>query len=227
MNSQTVLNISNELELLTGELSGMGGLVEDMLSDALSAVITYDVELALEVVDRDKQLDLLKSKIENSIFDLIERRQLKGQNLRQALAGMKVAVELRRIGNLARSIAKRTSHLKDYERSDQTKSLARMGRLVSSQLKRVLDAYSEHDVETALDVRERDEEVDEFYNSIFRIMVTYMIEDGRKIGACAHFMFMAKKLERAGDHCSQIAEIIHYSETGDYPATERPTIDDV
>lgn len=227
MNSQTVLNISNELELLTGEIAGMGGLVEDMLSDALAAVITYDVELALEVVERDTQLDLLKGKIEHSIFDLIERRELKGQDLRQALAGMKVAVELRRMGGLSRSIAKRTSHLKDYERSDQTKSLARMGRLVSYQLKRVLDAYGEQDYETALDVRERDEEVDEFYNSIFRIMVTYMIEDGRKIGACAHFMFMAKKLERAGDHCSQIAEIIHYSVTGEYPSTERPVVDDL
>ncbi|WP_018997697.1 phosphate signaling complex protein PhoU [Hirschia maritima] len=227
MNSQTVLNISNELELLTGEIAGMGGLVEDMLSDALAAVVTYDAELALEVVDRDGQLDELKSKIEHTIFDLIERRELKGQDLRQALAGMKVAVELRRIGNLSRSIAKRTSHLKDYERSDQAKSLDRMGRLVSSQLKRVLDAYGEQDYETALDVRERDEEVDEFYNSIFRIMVTYMIEDGRKISACAHFMFMAKKLERAGDHCSQIAEIIHYAATGEYPATERPVVDDV
>lgn len=227
MNSQSVLKISNELELLTGEIAGMGGLVEDMLSDALSAVITYDVELALEVVDRDGQLDKLKAKVEHKIFDLIERRELKGQDLRLALASMKVAVELRRIGGLSRSIAKRTSQLKDYERSDQTKSLARMGRLVSSQLKRVLDAYGVQDIEAALDVRERDEEVDEFYNSIFRIMVTYMIEDGRKIGACAHFMFMAKKLERAGDHCSQIAEIIHYSVTGEYPAIERTKVDEL
>lgn len=227
MNSQTVLNISNELELLSGELAGMGGLVEDMLSDALSAVITYDVELALEVVNRDAQLDVVKSQIEESIFDLIERRELKGEDLRQALAAMKVAVELRRIGGLSRSVAKRTSQLKEYERSDQTKSLGRMGRLVASQLKRVLDAYGERDHQTALDVRERDEEVDEYYNSIFRIMVTYMIEDGRKISACAHFMFLAKKLERAGDHCSQIAEIIYYSATGEYPSTERPAVDDV
>jgi phosphate transport system protein len=226
MNIQSGIKMPDELERLAGELARIGGIAEDMLSDAMAAVITFDVELALQVVERESQLKRLRLELEERSFSLIEEMSLDGKELRFVLACIKVSEELKRIGGLSRSIARRTSQLKDYERSDQTKSLARMGKLVSTQLKRVLDAFSASDHEAALDVWERDDEVDEFYNSIFRIMVTYMIEDARKIGACAHFMFMAKKLERVGDHCSLIAEIIYHTETGQYPTSERAKNDE-
>ena len=145
--------------------------------------------------------------------------------MRQTIAALKISSELERIGDLAKNIAKRAKVLDSIEPTAALKGVARMGKLVNAQLKRVLDAYSMLETDAANKVWTRDEEVDEHYQSLFREVVTYMIEDPRTISACAHLLFVAKNLERIGDHCTNIAEEVHFLVTGEQLPNERPKVD--
>ncbi|RYG38527.1 MAG: phosphate signaling complex protein PhoU [Burkholderiales bacterium] len=225
MTEHTVRSFSQDLEELSGDLARMGGLAEDMLSDAIQAIATRDLVLAETVVARDPQIDALQVEAEKKILRLLALRQPLARDLRQTISALKIAAELERIGDLAKSIAKRVKLVDSIEAPSALKGVARMGKLVNAQLKRVLDAYSALETDAANRVWSRDEEVDEHYQSLFREVVTYMIEDPRTISACAHLLFVAKNLERIGDHCTNIAEEIHFLVTGEQLPTDRPKVD--
>ena len=227
MNEHIVKSYEDELNTLTADCARMGGLTEAQVGDALDAVVKRDQALAESVVGRDERLDLLEADIERKAIRLIALRQPMANDLRKTVAAMKIASNLERCGDLAKNIAKRTLILNEAEPiSPLTRSIERMGRLVAGRLKDVLDAYTGSDLDRALAVWSRDDEVDEHYNSLFRELLTYMMGDPRTITACAHLLFVAKNLERIGDHATNIAEIIHYEITGEEMiSADRPKTD--
>jgi phosphate transport system protein len=227
LNEHIVKSYEDELNALTAECARMGGLTEAQVSDALDAVVKRDRALAEAVMGRDTRLDQLQADIERRSIRLIALRQPMANDLRRTVAAMKIATNLERVGDLAKNIAKRTIVLTEAEpMTPLTRSIERMGKLVQGRLTSVLDAYTSSDVERALAVWSRDDEVDEHYNSLFRELLTYMMGDPRTITACAHLLFVAKNLERIGDHATNVAEIIHYEITGEEMiSADRPKFD--
>jgi len=226
MNEHTVKSYEDELNALMAECARMGGLAEAQVADCLDAVVKRDRAVADSVVQRDERLDALESDIERKAIRLIALRQPMANDLRRTVGAMKIAMNLERIGDLAKNIAKRTVVIIEAEPvTPATRSIERMGRLVVSRLKEVLDAYTASEVDRAVAVWSRDDEVDEHYNSLFRELLTYMMGDPRTITACAHMLFVAKNLERIGDHATNIAEIVHYQITGDEMIGGRPKTD--
>ena len=216
----------DDLDPLVAEVARLGGLAEAQIADCVDAITRRDVPLAQKVVARDIKLDALQADIERRAIDLIATRQPVGRQLRRTVAAMKIAVNLERCGDLARNIAKRSVVLSESEPlTPLTRSVDRMGRLVASRLKDVLDAYTASELDKAQAVWARDEEVDEHYNSLFRELLTYMMGDPRTITPGAHLLFIAKNLERMGDHATNIAEIIHFEVTGESVTDQRPKID--
>ena len=182
-----------------------------------------DVALARAVIDRDARLDAMHRDIERKAIRLIALRQPVASDLRRTLASMKLAVDLERTGDLAKNIAKRGLILAEGEPMQPlTRSIERMGKLVSMRLRDVLDAYAAAEVDRAVAVWNTDDEVDEHYNALFRELLTYMMGDPRTITAGTHLLFMAKNLERIGDHATNIAETIYYEITGQEFTGERP-----
>ena len=180
----------------------------------------------MSVVARDDKLDEAERDIERRTIRMIALRQPVADDLRRAVAAMKVANNLERCGDLAKNIAKRALVIIESDPlTPLTRSIDRMGKLVLARLASVLDAYTRSDLERALAVWSQDDEVDEHYNSLFRELLTYMMGDPRTITACAHMLFVAKNLERIGDHATNIAEIIHYQITGDEMMLVRPKTD--
>ena len=207
MTQHTVKAYGDELNQLTAEVARMGGLAEAQVADAVESVARRDVALARAVVERDARLDGLHREIEKKAIRLIALRQPVASDLRKTLASMKLATDLERTGDLAKNIAKRALILAEGEPMQPlTRSIERMGKLVSTRLRDVLDAYAAAEVERAVSVWNTDDEVDEHYNALFRELLTYMMGDPRTIGACTHLLFMAKNLERIGDHATNIAE---------------------
>ena len=227
MNEHIVKSYEDELNTLTADCARMGGIAEAQVHDALEAVVKRDQALAEAVVSRDERLDVLERDIERKAIRLIALRQPLANDLRKTVAAMKIASNLERCGDLAKNIAKRTLILNAGEPiGPLTRSIERMGRLVAGRMKDVLDAYTGSDLDRAMAVWSRDDEVDEHYNSLFRELLTYMMGDPRTITACAHLLFVAKNLERIGDHATNIAEIIHYEITGEEMiSADRPKTD--
>lgn len=223
MNEHTVRAYGEELNALTAEVARMGGLAEAQINDAIASVARRDVALARQVIERDARLDAMHHEIDRKAIRLIALRQPVATDLRKALAAMKLALDLERTGDLAKNIAKRGLSLAESEpMAPLTRSIERMGRLVSLRLKQVLDAYTTGEVDRAVAVWTTDDEVDEHYNALFRELLTYMMGDARTITACTHLLFMAKNLERIGDHATNIAETIHYEMTGEEIMGDRP-----
>jgi phosphate transport system protein len=226
MNEHIVRSYEDELNSLAAECVRMGGLTEAQVADAVSAVVKRNQDLAAVVVSRDDKLDEAERDIERKTIRLIALRQPVADDLRRAVAAMKVANNLERCGDLAKNIAKRTLVIVESDPlTPLTRSIERMGKLVLGRLSSVLDAYSRSDLERALAVWSQDDEVDEHYNSLFRELLTYMMGDPRTITACAHMLFVAKNLERIGDHATNIAEIVHYQITGAEMIGGRPKTD--
>ncbi|MEG1452357.1 phosphate signaling complex protein PhoU [Brevundimonas sp.] len=223
MNQHTVKAYGDELNQLTAEVVRMGGLAEAQVADAIESVARRDVALARAVIERDIKLDTLHYDIEKKAIRLIALRQPVASDLRRTLGAIKLASDLERTGDLAKNIAKRALILAEGEPMQLlTRSIERMGRLVSNRLRDVLDAYTASEVERAMSVWQTDDEVDEHYNALFRELLTYMMGDPRTITACTHLLFMAKNLERIGDHATNIAETVHYEITGEDMMGERP-----
>jgi phosphate transport system protein len=223
MNQHTVKAYGDELNQLTAEVARMGGLAEAQVADAVDSVARRDIALARAVVDRDAKLDAMHRDIERKAIRLIALRQPVASDLRRTLASMKLAVDLERTGDLAKNIAKRGLILAEGDPMPPlTRSIERMGKLVSMRLRDVLDAYAAAEVDRAIAVWNTDDEVDEHYNALFRELLTYMMGDPRTITAGTHLLFMAKNLERIGDHATNIAETIYYEITGQEFAGERP-----
>ena len=223
MPDHTVKAYGDELNQLTAEVARMGGLAEAQVADAVDSVARRDVALARAVVDRDARLDTMHRDIERKAIRLIALRQPVASDLRRTLASMKLAMDLERTGDLAKNIAKRGLILAEGEPLQPlTRSIERMGKLVSMRLRDVLDAYAAAEIDRAVAVWNTDDEVDEHYNALFRELLTYMMGDPRTITAGTHLLFMAKNLERIGDHATNIAETIYYEVTGQEFTGERP-----
>jgi phosphate transport system protein len=226
MAEHTIRAYEEELEGLTAELSRMGGLAEVEVAEAIRAIARRDVALARGVIDRDARLDEIEAEIERRAIRLIALRQPVADDLRRTVAALKISMNLERFGDLAKNIAKRALVIAESEPiTPLTRSIERMGELVAGRLKDVLDAFAARDIDRARTVWQRDREVDEHYDSIFRELLTYMMGDPRTIASCAHLLFVAKNLERIGDHATNIAEIILYEITGEQLTDQRPKLD--
>lgn len=215
MNEHIVTSYEEELALLDKKIAHMGGLAEHNLGLSFDALEHRDPRLAETVVKSDKQIDQLEREIETLVISMIARRQPMADDLRRVMAALRIAGDLERVGDLAKNIAKRAlaiaheSHPKPL-----ITGLGHMVELALKQLKSVLDAYAERDAEKAMAVWRDDEQIDAMYNSLFRELLTYMMEDPRTITACTHLLFMAKNIERAGDHVTNIAELVSFRSTG-------------
>lgn len=222
MTEHTVRAFTEELEALSADIARMGGLAEKALTDAVTAIARRDAAIAKTVIDGDSRIDELQREIERKIMRLLALRQPMGRDLRQTVAALKLAADLERIGDLAKNIAKRALTIQEFDPIALTRGIERMGKLAAIQLKTVLDSFVTHELAGAVAVWKNDEELDEHYNSLFRELLTYMMEDPRMIGPGAHLLFVAKNIERIGDHCTNIAEVIHYLETGEDFGIDRP-----
>lgn len=228
MTQHTVKAYGDELAQLTAEVVRLGGLAEAQLAEAVEAVARRDVALAHTVILRDQKLDDLQKDIERKAVRLIALRQPMALDLRQTLGALKISLSLERTGDLAKNIAKRSLILSEAEPlTGLTRSFERMGKLVVQRFRDVLDAYTASELQGAHTVWSSDDDVDEHYGAMFRELLTYMMQDPRTIGPCAHLLFMAKNLERIGDHATNIAEIIHYQVTGEDMIHDRPKQSDV
>jgi len=201
----------------------MGGLVEQHIVDAATLMTTRDLELADKLKAADKQVDALQEEIDQLVVRLIALRQPKAQDLRAVLAALKVAADLERIGDYTKNIAKRTQILAQVPTvGSSAKTIKRMCLLVRQMVKDSIDAYIARDVQAANQVRLRDEEVDQMNNTLFRSLLTYMMEDPRNITPSMHLLFISKNVERMGDHTTSIAEQIHFFVAGGMPEEDRP-----
>ena len=206
-------------------LAQMGGLAEDQLAKAIDALERRDTLLADHVIAQDDKVDAIEVIVEEKAILTIARRQPVARDLREIMVAIRISSDLERIGDLAKNVAKRVHAMSDVLPRKLSSGLTRMGRLSLEQLKIVLDAYATMSDEKALEVWRSDEELDALYNSIFRELLTYMMEDPRMIGLCTHLLFGAKNFERIGDHATNIAENIYYLVHGKQIKEERPKKD--
>ncbi|WP_417769201.1 phosphate signaling complex protein PhoU [Stappia sp.] len=227
MSEHTVSSFDEELKEIAGRVSEMGGLAEVMLNDAISALVRMDKEQARRVIAQDKRVDALQFEVEEQAILIIARRQPVASDLRDVISAMRISNDLERVGDLAKNIAKRVIAIEgSFDSKKFALGVEHMVELTQVQLKDVLDAYGSRDATAAASVRDRDDEVDALYTSIFRELLTYMMEDPRQISICAHLLFCAKNIERIGDHATNIAENVIYMSTGVLPTDERQKVDE-
>ena len=218
-----VRSYEEELSLLNNKIAKMGGLTEQVLGQSFDALERRDPELAAATINEDEAIDTLEKEIEEQAVVMIARRQPLAYDLRQIMAALRISNELERIGDLGKNIAKRAVAVVSEQQPKQLAlGLKHMGELALGQLKEVLDAFIERDADRALKVWYKDEEIDAMYNSLFRELLTYMMEDPRNIGLCTHLLFGAKNIERIGDHATNIAETVHYLARGVPLIDDRP-----
>jgi phosphate transport system protein len=212
-----------DLQDLNRMVAEMGGLAEREIADCVQALTRRDTVLARKLIATDAQIDTLQRDIEERAILTIARRQPMAVDLRDVVGALRVANEIERIGDLAKNIGKRVLDLNgEYPSLKLIRGVEHMGSLVLTQLKRVLDAYAARNVDEAMEVWRRDEEIDAMCVSLFRELLTYMMEDPRSITFCIHLLFSAKNIERMGDHATNIAETVHYMIKGEPLALERP-----
>jgi phosphate transport system protein len=221
-NTHIVHAFDKDLAKIEGLLLEMVGLVESQIIDAITALSTRDTTLAEEVRKKDKRIDVLEHKINEKTVRLLALRQPMADDLRMIIAIMKVSSSLERIGDYVKNIAKRVTVLVQAPTIESSeKNLKRMGDIVQQMVHDVLNSFLKRDIELADQVRHRDEDVDLMNNTMFRELLTYMMEDPRSITACMHLLFIAKNIERAGDHTTSIAEQVHYLISGSLPEDKR------
>jgi phosphate transport system protein len=226
MAEHIVSSYDNDLQGLRQRISEMGGIAEKMLVDSIVALVRHDKGLAQAVVASDKRLDILQREVEESAILTIARRQPLAVDLRETISAIRISGDVERIGDMAKNIGKRALAIgDDFQPQKIVVGLQHMSDLVLGQLKDVLDAYAQKDTAKALDVWKRDGAIDALYTSLFRELLTYMMEDPRNISFCTHLLFCAKNIERIGDHTTNIAETVHYLVTGETLAIDRPKND--
>ena len=223
MNDQHIASaFDRDLQDIQAQIMKMGGLVEMAILDAADALASRDQEKAEEVRAKDKAVDLLEEQINDDAAQLIALRAPTAIDLRLVLSVLKISANLERIGDYAKNMAKRTSVLAQFPAIEEAHvSLRRMAREVQFMLKDALDAYIQRDATLAMDVIDRDRDIDQLYNALFREFLTFMLEDPRNISACMHLHFIAKNTERMGDHVTAIAEQVVYLVTGEKPEDDR------
>ena len=223
MSDHIVAAYDSELEALGRKIAEMGGIAEKMVSEAMDALAALDLELARSVVASDPRLDLLQREIEESSIGTIARRQPMAVDLREIIAAVRISGDLERVGDLAKNIAKRTVKIAKEPRVPRAViGLKHMNELAATQLKDVLDAYAQRDTERAQAVWIRYGELDALEDSVFRDLLTFMMEDPRNISFCTHLLFCSKNIERVGDHATNIAETVFYVVTGSTLPLDRP-----
>ena len=214
MNSHTVKAFDNDIGRLRGLISQMGGLAEDAIAKAMQALTRNDLELADQVRAEDKRIDALEAEVERLAVQIIALRAPMAVDLREVVAALKIAGLVERIGDYAKNIAKRLPMIDGEHRIEPISILPAMGRMASEMVREVLDAFAARDAEAAVRVCESDSALDDFYDSIFRTLVTYMVENPKTISQVAHLLFVAKNLERVGDHATNVAEMVYFAATG-------------
>ena len=215
MAEHTLKRFDEELERLSSTISEMGGLAETALTQCLIALRQGDSEVAEQVIAADARVDALDNAVQEQTVKLLALRQPMANDLRVVLSSIKIAAALERIADYAKNTAKRSIVLTQGSvPPGAVTGIDRLGRLVRNALKDVLDAFADDDVAKAHDVWNRDEEIDQVYTGLFRELLTYMMEDPRTITACTYLLFMAKNIERAGDHVTNIAELVSFRSTG-------------
>lgn len=227
MADHTTSIYDGELKTLAKHIAEMGGIAEGMIVDAMRALIRADAFMAKRVIAEDRDLDSLQRLVEENAVRTIAKRQPMASDLREIIAALRVANDLERCGDLAKNIAKRAIAIQGLALPPKLiHGIEHISELTQAQLARVLDAYVTKDVESAEFVWRNDDEIDAMYTSLFRELLTYMMEDPRNISSCTHLLFCAKNVERIGDHATNIAETVIYQITGVLPTSERPKQDD-
>lgn len=221
-----VKSFDEDLRQLDNYIAEMGGLAEHLFADSIKALTRRDSELAEQVIVSDKRIDDLEADVDTHTIRMLALRQPMADDLRVVITALRIAGLIERIGDYAKNIAKRTVAITQTPPVGPARTITRMGAVVQSMIKTVLDAYLQRDANLADDVRMRDEEVDALHTSLFRELLTYMMEDPRSISACTHLLFVAKNIERIGDHATNIAENVHFLVHGAMPEDVRPKGDD-
>ncbi len=214
-----VKSYQQDLKRLQDLVTEMGGMVESQVALACNAILQRDRSAATRAMESDIKVDAREHEIEQFVIRLLALRQPVAGDLRHIVASLKATGDLERIGDYAANVAKRSLVLEQFNMRYAATGLAHMASLVQENLKRIIDAISADDAEKAMQVWRSDEAIDEIYNALFRELITYMMEDPRNITPCTHLLFIAKNLERIGDHATNIAETVYYAVTG-IPLTE-------
>ena len=217
MNDHTVKAFDEDITKLRGLISEMGGLAELSIQEALDALVKGDEELAKGVIERDRKIDELENAVDRLTVRVIALRAPMADDLREIIAAIKIAGVTERIGDYAKNIAKRVGRIEGKSHFEPLTLLPAMGEIAAEMVHDVLTAYAARDPAMAAEVIERDDKVDAFYDSIFRNLVSHMVENPATIGTAAQMLFIARNLERIGDHATNIAEMVYYSATGEYP----------
>jgi len=222
-----VKSFDEELNNLRALIVEMGGMVEGQLKDAITILEKYDPAKAKKLIERDKKLDDLEGRVVDMATQVLALRQPFAEDLRIILTALKISSNLERMGDYSKNIAKRMLTIESIPTlASPKKSIIAMSRLAEPMIIGVIDAFVDRDAKKALSIIEKDKDVDRVYNSLFRELLTYMMEDNKNISGCIHLMFIAKNVERIGDHATNIAEQVHFMETGEYPEDERPKRDE-
>lgn len=223
MSDHIVSAYDEELQRLARDIAEMGGIAEGMIIEAIQALLRFDIDLARKIIEDDKELDRLQRQVEDDAILTIARRQPMGSDLREVVSTLRISSDLERCGDLAKNIAKRVIAVEgQFQPPKLIHGIEHMAALAQAQLTNVLDAYVAKDKDKAGLVWKNDDEIDAMYTSIFRELLTYMMEDPRNITLCTHLLFCAKNVERIGDHATNIAETVIYQVTGSQVEDERP-----
>ncbi|HEY6814394.1 MAG TPA: phosphate signaling complex protein PhoU [Croceibacterium sp.] len=217
MAEHTVKAFDEDITRLRGLIAEMGGLAELAIEEAMQALVNGDETLGEQVVARDKKLDALENEVDAMAVRTLALRAPMADDLREIIAALKIGGVLERIGDYSKNIAKRVARIEGRSRFEPLTLLPAMGELAAEMVHDVLTAYAARDPVLAREVIERDAKVDAFYDSIFRNLVSYMVENPATISSAAHLLFIARNLERIGDHATNVAEMVHYSAVGTYP----------
>ena len=215
-------SFDDELKQLDSMIAEMGGMAEANLAGAVDAMVRRDTESALVIKKADKKIDALEIEIDDHAVRILALRQPMADDLRAVIVALKTAAVIERIGDFAKNIAKRTQALSQCPDLGASKTIKRMAGMAQNMMTDVLDAYVTRDADKADEVRLRDEELDSLYTSLFRELLTYMMENPKNITASTHLMFAAKNIERIGDHATNIAENVHFLVHGQMPEEPRP-----
>ena len=214
MNDHTVKAFDDEIVQLRGLIAQMGGLAEHAIAAAMEALRLRDLDAATAIVAGDKRIDALEMEIEALAVRIIALRAPLADDLREVVAALKIAGVVERIGDYAKNIARRVPMIESHGDIEPLSVLPAMSALAVQMVHDALDAFAARDAEAAVEVCARDRQVDDFYNSLFRVLVTHMMENPKTIGQVAQLLFVAKNLERVGDHATNIAEMIYFAATG-------------
>ena len=220
MTEHTVKAFDDDITRLRGLIAEMGGLAEVAVQDAMKALVNGDEDLAQQVVERDRKLDRLENEVDDMAVRVIALRAPMADDLREVIAALKIGGVVERIGDYAKNIAKRAGRIDGRKRFEPLTLIPAMADVAVEMVHDVLTAYAARDPVLAREVIERDDKVDAFYDSIFRNLVSHMMENPATISSAAQLLFVARSLERIGDHATNVAEMVHYAATGSYPAEQ-------